>query len=162
MEVIDLVGELEARRSALQHLLSTYFDWYKFFWTVNVAALAWVYTSTPTSSSDNSPTRRAVARLFGVVALAGALTSFLTLSVVLGYHRHIARLYSAAVSENVGSATVLNAIPAEPWPGWFTMFAFLANGLATLLIAFLWLWLAGRGSRPARPVSEKGDSARKA
>src|SRR5690349_4429904 len=66
----------------LRSYVSTYFDWYTFFWTLNLGALAWIYASDKDLPAPVLRNRRSIAHLFVSMNVLGTISSIVVVCLV--------------------------------------------------------------------------------
>ena len=122
--------------SNVRTLLQLYVQWYIFVWTINVAALAFVFAGKVSSLSDYRP----VAWVFVFNNAFGALSCVIIAKVVCGMMTRISNELkgSGAASQPV-RAWDAPAIPCN-----FIWYALIVNALSLVLMLGFWVYLALR------------------
>lgn len=121
----------------LRSLTSTFFNWYAFFWTLNLAALAFLYTKDLDRTSFIH--RKRIAMLFGILNILGTATSIAmipTTQSLLGGFKKLTPVGAdwQSVASNVAG------------PSSFYTYVFIVSAISTFLIGCLWFSLGAHAA----------------
>jgi hypothetical protein len=143
--------------SNISTVLSTYMTWYTFYWILNGSVLAWKFNS---SDGISMPTPLAVG--FFVMSLPAMASSFV---VVCALHSMIklGRQISLHITDDLdrsvardGDTSVVHApakslVSRSVWPVKSMWWGLSVNGVATLGLSILWIWIAMSSSADPIP-----------
>jgi hypothetical protein len=134
----------------LRSYVSTYFDWYTFFWTLNLGALAWIYASDKDLPAPVLRNRRSIAHLFVFMNGLGTISSIAVAYLVMQMYRKIDIIGAAWRTQM--PLDVLDALsnklcaPDSVW-----IYAFSANAISTGAIGAVWFFIAQRECSSENP-----------
>lgn len=127
----------------LRHVLELYMNWYTFYWTMNLATLAWIYAKTATTGDHTTHVQRMIAGVFFVMTLAGSCTCFVAIGMTRSMLHAIADAKHQWVAATQPGATT-QPVVADAFPANFAFYGLTVNGLGLFALALVWLYLARR------------------
>lgn len=139
-----LAQRVEDLNQNIRALLAVYMQWYTFYWTMNLAALAWIWESLASGAGKASVPADVVLWFFAVMALPAAASSAFILYAVRGMCTEIQTLNEMLIEEagiTTGDKKRKALVPA-PWPLWATTWGLGVNCGATFFLGLLWGYLA--------------------
>ncbi|QOI99322.1 MAG: hypothetical protein HRU70_01975 [Phycisphaeraceae bacterium] len=124
----------------IQYLITTYMKWLAFYWTINIAALAWVVGVAQGASN----THGAVLWFFAAMGVPSGCTSFCISRTVLLKRREIRLIEEALFAPSISTieAPAREVLQSPAWPEKLTKWSCYVNGFATLGLAVVWACLA--------------------
>ena len=144
------LARIQELNANLRAVLELYMNWYTFFWTLNLAALAWIYGKTRADADHDWKVRVVIAWLFFAMCMCGALSSFACIGML---HIALARIESATLEAvGAGGSGTTSALTSDSFPRWFGYYGLFINGAALVAVGLIWGWLARREGRPTRAV----------
>jgi hypothetical protein len=125
--------------------LAIYFEWYVFFWTLNLAALAWIYAKPREMEIAVLRNRRLIAWLFVGLNALGTCSCLIMIPFTNDISTTMATIAKEwSILEKAGN---LSEIVGQTFvPHYVLRYAFLANAASTVGIALVW-YLLGRRDR---------------
>ncbi|MFO0835815.1 MAG: hypothetical protein U0638_12650 [Phycisphaerales bacterium] len=124
----------------IRSLADVYMKWYTFYWTLNSAALAWLWAA----GSGGPP--RVVYWFFAVMAIPASISSFVVKDALVRMCNELNTLNRELVARHKdgGNATVLSILERGAWPTDVTRWGIAVNGAATFFLGVVWAYLALR------------------
>ncbi len=130
-------------------LADVFMTWYTFFWTLNAAALAWIFAKTRSGDHSQSVQKR-IALLFVILNVSGTATCLVVLHAFASLREEILELTRAAVALKAPNETVPASLFAPPLTRLFIWYGLITCAGTTMLMALVWLFLGRVPSHPDR------------
>lgn len=108
--------------------------WFTFYWTLNLAALAFLFNAG--ASDANILPHWLIAAVFAVMNVPSSISSFYMLGSMKLRCDRSDRLFGQLV-QGTGEVET-DDLRARLWPRGFAAWSFIINGLCTLTLAFVW------------------------
>jgi len=137
----------------MRGLVSTFFAWYTFFWTLNMAVLAWIYAKQdlPLAVRRN---RKDIAGLFVVLNVLGTISGLVMLFAVHGYVKSVHDLVSSMKASSNANELLAKLAGSSVVPPSVYGYAFIVSAVSTFLIGCFWLKMY-RHERSDTPVPHR-------
>jgi hypothetical protein len=161
-----LAARIAQQHDHLKSLLGLYMTWYTFFWTINVAALAWIVASDKGPPSENI-------RLYGgcFFAFMNVLATITSLWMIRVVGQMSEDIVQATNILRHGTTQVLTSgdgtnplqdridtfLETRPYPKRFLAYGLCANGSTLFVLTGIWVWLAFCKIQPTQQKASSGD-----
>jgi hypothetical protein len=123
----------------IRGLLSTFFQWYTFFWTLNMAALAWIYAKQDSLSPSVNKNRALVAGLFVLLNVLGTCSSLVMILAIVRLSDGNASFVQLFASKgDPASLETSRLIKLGTVPTSVYVYAFVTCALSTALMGTFW------------------------
>ena len=131
---IDDLGE------NIRSLADIYMKWYTFYWTLNSAALAWIW-----SAGVGGPPW-VVCLFFAIMAIPASISSFVVKDALVRMCEDMARLHDQLVArlKDDRDPAIVVILQRSAWPFGVTQWGIAVNGAATFFLGVIWAYLALR------------------
>lgn len=140
-----ILFKLNAVNENYRAVVSTFIQWYTFFWTLNAAALAWIFGKTRRGEHVAS-FQSGIAWMFAILNLLGVGTCWFTWGAVNDLAGQATALIAAKADGHVLQSVLLQ----PPMPLGFVRYGFPTCMGSVTMMGIAWVVLAMRSAADAR------------